>query len=539
MLTQFIFFFALFLMSNGTVIVPKSQSQSQPSVLGPVTQLNIVNKVISPDGFERSATIPGGMFPGPLIKANKGDDFRINVVNQLTDNSMPLETSVHWHGIDQHGSSWADGASFVTQCPIQPNNSFLHKFNALDQTGTYWYHSHFANQLCDGLRGPLIIYDPNDPLQHLYDVDDENTVITLADWYHIPSPILDEVFQAPVLPNSTLINGLGRYPGGPASPLSVINVQQGKRYRFRVIGLGCEPWFNFTIDGHSMTIIETDGTETVPVEVDSLQVFPAQRYSVIVTANQPVDNYWVRALSNLPASTGATFDGGQSSAILRYKGAPNQDPTTQQTPSILPFNEGALQPLINPGAPGVPEIGKADVNLNFVLGAVNGTFTMNNVSFVDPPTPVLLQILSGARQPFDLLPAGSVYELPPNKVIEISVPANAAAFGGPHPMHLHGHSFDVVRVAGNNTPNFVNPPRRDTVSTGNPGDNVTIRFTTDNNGPWFFHCHIDWHLHEGFAVVMAENPNGIVAQSGNIPDYWFDLCPANTSQTDTNLSTPN
>ena len=107
----------------------------------------------------------------------------------------------HWHGIFQNRSNWADGVSFITQCPIEPGQSFQYRFNAENQTGTYWYHSHHELQYCDGLRGPLIIYDPDDPHAHLYDVDDglsiiptirpacaadhtftENTIITLADW---------------------------------------------------------------------------------------------------------------------------------------------------------------------------------------------------------------------------------------------------------------------------------------------------------------------------------------------------------------------
>jgi iron transport multicopper oxidase len=63
-----------------------------------------------------------------------------------------------------------------------------------------------------------------------------------------------------------------------------------------------------------------------------------------------------------------------------------------------------------------------------------------------------------------------------------------------HPVHLHGHAFSVVRSAGNSSYNFVDPVVRDVVSIGSAGDNVTIRFFTDNPGPWFFHCHIDWHL---------------------------------------------
>ena len=100
----------------------------------------------------------------------------------------------------QKGTAWADGPAGVTQCPIAPGNSFLYQFQATDQAGTYWYHSHHGNwqkfvwgctysrrflesQYCDGLRGAMVVYDPNDPHASLYDIDNEETVITLADWW--------------------------------------------------------------------------------------------------------------------------------------------------------------------------------------------------------------------------------------------------------------------------------------------------------------------------------------------------------------------
>ncbi|KIK22215.1 laccase [Pisolithus microcarpus 441] len=494
--------------STAASVVGPVQRRSSANVLGPVTDLEITNKVIAPDGFPRTAVLAGGTFPGPLIAAQKGDQFRINVINQLYNTSMNTTTSVHWHGIFQHKSNWADGTAFVTQCPIQPNGSFLHSFVVHKQAGTFWYHSHLSAQYCDGLRGPLVIYDPHDPYAYMYDVDDESTVIVLSDWYHVLSP---QMYTGPFNPSSTLINGLGRYSNGPASPLAVVNVTQGKRYRFRLVGASCDPWFNFTIDGHPMTVIEADGNLVDPVVVDSIPVYAGQRYSVVVTANQTVGNYWIRALSNHPNQT---FEGGQSSAIFRYEGAPDQDPTSQHGPYVLPFDESALHPLINPGSPGIPEPGKADININLIPGLRGGQaqYTINNVSFVDPPLPVLLQILSGAIHPSQLLPNGSVYILPFNKTVEISMPATdlspGGALGGPHAVHLHGHSFDVVRVSGNGSYNYVNPVRRDTVSLGLQAnnDNVTFRFVTDNPGPWFFHCHNDWHLHNGFAVIMAEAP---------------------------------
>jgi iron transport multicopper oxidase len=72
----------------------------------------------------------------------------------------------------QSRTNWADGGAFVNQCPIATGNSFLYDFTATDQAGTFWYHSHLSTQYCDGLRGPMVIYDPNDPYADLYDVDD-------------------------------------------------------------------------------------------------------------------------------------------------------------------------------------------------------------------------------------------------------------------------------------------------------------------------------------------------------------------------------
>ncbi|KAF9461472.1 laccase [Collybia nuda] len=491
------------------------------AAIGPIANLHVVNKEISPDGFPRQGVLAGGTaktasFPGPLIKGIKRDNFRLNVINGLTNSSMRKSTSIHWHGLFQEGSSWADGPVGVTQCPIAPNHSFLYQFSVPKQAGTYWYHSHLATQYCDGLRGAFVIYDPHDPHAKLYEIDDESTVITLADWYHVVAP---DAGGAPT-PDSTLINGLGRYEDGPPSPLAIINVVRLKKYRFRLVSISCDPNFIFSIDGHIMTIIEADGINVKPLEVGSIQIFAGQRYSFVLVANQPVSNYWIRASPNIG---NAKFDNGTNSAILRYRGAAAVDPITKQTQSAKPLNETNLCPLSDLTVPGRPEPGGVDVplNLNITFDFMDGRFLINGASFVPPSLPVLLQILNGSRTPQELLPPGSVYTLPPNKVIEISIPGRDP--GSPHPFHLHGHTFDVIRSAGSSIYNYDNPVRRDVVSTGRMGDNVTIRFTTDNPGPWILHCHIDWHLEAGLAIVFAEDADTVAKQRP--PVAWRKLCP--------------
>ena len=238
--------------------------------------------------------------------------------------------------------------------------------------------------------------------------------------------------------DSTLINGLGRYSGGNGTdaPLSVISVTQGKRYRIRLVSISCDPNYTFSIDGHNMTVIEADGVNHQPVVVDSLTIFAGQRYSFVLTADQDIDNYWIRADPNV-GTTG--FDGGINSAILRYSGAADIDPTTNQTTSTLKLNETDLIPLSNLAAPGEATQGGVDVAINMDF-SFNGTnFFINNETFVPPTVPVLLQILSGARTSSELLPNGSVYSLPSNSSIEISFPVTSTnAPGSPHPFHLHG-----------------------------------------------------------------------------------------------------
>ncbi|KAG6872870.1 hypothetical protein C0995_005858 [Termitomyces sp. Mi166 len=413
-------------------IVTLSVATTVSAAIGLNTNLYIVNGDIAPDGFTRSAVLASGTptdatFPGALITAKKhsamtkGDHMRINVVNSLNDTTMLTSTS------------------------IETSSTPRKHLSSLVPTAT---------QYCDGLRGPIVVYDPGDPFRRLY---------------HTPAP------SAGLVPtfDTTLINGLGRTLNGDATPLAVINVIPGKRYRFR------------------LTIIEVDGVNHEPLTVDSLQIFAGQRYSVVVAANQPVGNYWIRAQPNIGV---VVFDGGLNSAILRYQGADIEDPETNSTLSN-PLVETNLHPLKQPGAPGGNRPADVSHLLDIQFQFDTFSFTINNASFTTPTMPVLLQIMSGAQSATDLLPSDSVYVLPRNKIIELTIPGGAVGA----------------------------PVRRDVVSTGLAGDNVTIRFKTDNSGPWFLHCHIDWHLEIGLAIVFAEDVPTIAKSKPS--RAWYELCP--------------
>ncbi|KXN82641.1 Laccase-1 [Leucoagaricus sp. SymC.cos] len=470
---------------------------------------------------EESASVINGIHPGPVIAVNKGDEMRVNVVNHLSDPTQFQGLSIHWHGILQKGTNPMDGTVGVTQCPIAPNNSFEYVFKA-DSPGTYWYHSHFGSQYCDGVRGALVVYDQNDPHKNLYDVDNESTIISLTEWYHMVSPKITGIPSA----SSTLINGQGRYPGGPKVDLAVVNVEKGKRYRFRVFDMSCEANYMFSIDGHNLTVIEADGDAVSPRTVNTVQLFAGQRYSVVLNANQPVANYWIRSKPNTGGDgLNATFDGGINSAILRYKGAPAADPKTAQPQTNL-LLEPDLHPLTNLAAPGNPTPDGADYVFNVTMDFDEDAFlfSMDGVSFTSPTVPVILQLLSGAKTAQDLLPKGGFLSVERNKTVQINFPSGL--IGGPHPFHLHGHTFNVVRSADSGKFNFKDPVQRDTLNVGDTsGDYASIRFRTDNPGPWILHCHIDFHLAQGLALVIAEAIDDVLPLNPAPSAAWNQLCP--------------
>lgn len=75
--------------------------------------------------------------------------------------------------------------------------------------------------------------------------------LNLSHRYHLPAPAAQAAALVPT-PDATLINGKGRYAGGPAAPLAVISVTRNRRYRFRLVSISCDPFYTFSIDGHVM-----------------------------------------------------------------------------------------------------------------------------------------------------------------------------------------------------------------------------------------------------------------------------------------------
>ncbi|GJJ10726.1 hypothetical protein Clacol_004953 [Clathrus columnatus] len=131
-------------------------------------------------------------------------------------------------------------------------------------------------------------------------------------------------------------------------------------------------------------------------------------------------------------------------------------------------------------------------------------WVINGTSYQPPSLPTLLNILTHTNATFGT--NENTFTLKPNATVEILFHHDIK-----HPFHLHGHVFDVIQSVDGGPPNYKNPPRRDTVTAGLTltGAPTRIRFRTDNPGPRFLHCHIDWDFEDGLAVVFAEDLSGI------------------------------
>ncbi|KAL5604004.1 uncharacterized protein BROUX77_004190 [Berkeleyomyces rouxiae] len=106
----------------------------------------------APDGFTRKQFLVNGIFPGPTLELNEGDQVRVDVHNK-----SPFNTTIHYHGIEMLNTPWSDGVPGVSQRHIHPGQSFTYAFNAT-QYGSYWYHSHTMGQIDDGLYGAIVIH---------------------------------------------------------------------------------------------------------------------------------------------------------------------------------------------------------------------------------------------------------------------------------------------------------------------------------------------------------------------------------------------
>ncbi len=279
-----------------------------PVVSGTEIALSIGKVAVRVDGKVSRAIGINGTVPGPLVRLKQGQNVRLSVTNTLDEDS-----SIHWHGLLVPFAM--DGVPGVSFPGIAARSTFNYEFPVV-QSGTYWYHSHSAYQEEDGVYGPIVI-DPDgaDPIaserEHVLVLSDHSPMsgatiykklkqmgggyfnmqrLTLSgqlagrdltaaerrDWAKMrmdPADIADVTGST----YNYTVNGFGPYDNWTGL------FKAGERVRLRIINAAAQTNFNVRIPGLAMTIVQADGQNVRPVNVDEFQIGVAETFDVIVT----------------------------------------------------------------------------------------------------------------------------------------------------------------------------------------------------------------------------------------------------------------
>ncbi|MGW0227427.1 multicopper oxidase family protein [Actinopolymorpha singaporensis] len=408
----------------------------------------------------------GGRLPGKPIRVTAGEVVRARLSNQL-----PADTTVHWHGLSLRND--ADGVPGVTQKNVPTGKEFTYEFTAANP-GTYWFHPHTGPQLDRGLYAPLIVDDPNEPL----DYDDE-WIVVLDDWLDgvtgTPERVLAELRRgmgggmsgdsgymtmgatSPVLGGDAgdvryphfLVNG--RLPSAPAS----YRGKPGVRLRIRFVNASGDTAFRVALGGHRMTVTHTDGYAVNPVQTDALLLGMGERYDVLVTLGSGV----------FPLA--GVAEGKKASALAVVRTGAGSAPTTRTRPREL---DGHLVSY--------RELKPAD-DVRLANRAPDRTETLK---------------LTGSMMKYDWAFDGKPYDLShvtpvrAGERVRLNFVNTTTMW---HPIHLHGHTFALG-----------NGLRKDTAIVL-PRKTLTVDFDADNPGIWMVHCHNVYHAEAGMMTLLG------------------------------------
>ncbi|ORX69992.1 hypothetical protein DL89DRAFT_267228 [Linderina pennispora] len=394
----------------------------------------------------------------------------------------------------------------VTECGIAPGSTFTYEI-VLSQSGTYWIHGHTLEQSNEGLRTPLVVHDPNERYKY-----DGEFLFAVEEW---ATQTIDDSMAVMTAPNRAtlpvdqsmrlLVNGEN------GAKLKPMNFVPGKTYRIRLVAMMGMPLVDFFIDNHDIEVIEVDGVLTKPKKVNVVRLASGQRYSVLVRAKNATDtNYsyhFNMIQSYIPLKSGFRPMVGNGTVVYSDR-VPLDD-----SPVLVPDRSLYF-------------------NATFGFTAQNASFESFNLApFQTPLVPTILTAMTMGDMVLNPIVYGSqssAYVLKHLEVIEVLVWSQTFL---PHPIHLHGHKFQIVErglvadttgASRRQIPPGGQPISRDTVQVES-GEYVKLRFRADNPGVWLMHCHFPWHARAGMDMVFVEAPD-LMQKQLKIPDSVREQC---------------
>ncbi|MEQ1725851.1 MAG: copper resistance system multicopper oxidase [Sphingopyxis sp.] len=511
--------------------------------------LRVAHSPFSVGGRSGHAVTINGTLPAPLLRLREGQNVRIHV-----DNALDEDTSIHWHGLLVPFQM--DGVPGVSFPGIRPGTRFTYEFPVI-QSGTYWYHSHSGLQEPMGHYGPIII-DPAgaDPVAH-----DREHVIVLSDWSFLhPHIVMQRLKQEAGFFNRQRRTVLGRAGNDALSaedramfaqmrmdPTDIADVTgatytylvnghgsaenwtglfgRGERVRLRIINAASQTIFNFRIPGLGMNVVAADGQNVRSVEVDEFQIGNAETYDVIVTPQEE------RAYTIVAEAIDRS---GMVTATLAPRVGMRADVPPLRERPLLTMTDMGMGGMagMDHGAGGMSHDMRDTSRVSFPVGPgvdMIAPMPADRMDFPGIGLDTASHRVLNYRQLVALAPRKDARE--PSRRIEVHLTGNMERFmwsldgerlsENPepyrfardervrmtfindsmmtHPMHLHGHFFELVNGHG------LHQPSKHTVRVF-PGGTISVDFTADAPGDWVLHCHLLYHMHAGMMRVVTVRP---------------------------------
>ncbi|KAE9465352.1 hypothetical protein C3L33_02745, partial [Rhododendron williamsianum] len=353
----------------------------------------MIDMNIKPVSVDQPVITINGMFPGPLINATTNDNVHVNVFNDMDE---PLLLT--WNGIQQRLNSWQDGVS-GTNCPIMPGKNWTYVFQIKDQIGSFFYFPSINFHKAGGGFGPIRVNN-REVIKVPFSKPEAEFDLLIGDWYQrdfkdVRSKLNTTFWAYDGPPDGMLMNGRGPYKNPSTKAHESFTVTQGTTWSI-----------NFRIQNHQMVVVETEGSYTNKITIESLDVHVGQSYSVLVTADQNAADYYMVAS---PKMFNASDDDRTFKAIgvLHYDDSttpPNGPLPKGPDPFDMAFSVHQAKSIrwnltagaARPNPQGTFNVSNVKPSQTFILqgftAQINGAlrYTVNNVSYLTPATPLKL-----------------------------------------------------------------------------------------------------------------------------------------------------
>nr|GEY37985.1 laccase/diphenol oxidase family protein [Tanacetum cinerariifolium] len=438
-----------------------------------------------------------GQFPGPTLNVREEDTIWVKVHNNGRYN-----ITLHWHGVKQPRNPWSDGPEYITQCPIQPGDSFNYKLILSMEVGTIWWHAH-SDWTRATVHGAIIVHPKKAADLPFAPPDQEVPIIFSEGWREDVMEVFQEFVTSGGAPRESDAYTINGQPGDlyPCSSQGTfkLNVTYGKRYLLRMVNAVMNEILFFKIADHSLTVVANDGSYTKPLTTDYVVIAPSQTMDCLLEAKQVGGGrYYMATRAYQTGRIG--FDNTTATAVIQYDGGSNSS-TTPLFPLLPDYNNTTVAyeflGSLKGSEPHLFPINKYDTHIISTVSL--NTIPCQNNSCAGPNGTRLAGTICPA---FLLTPkrATIVRVIQYDLAIELVFQGTRMVAGLDHPMHLHGYSFYIVGCGFGNFDenrdplnyNLVDPPIRNTVMVP-VGGWAAIRFKAVNPGVWFLHCHLERH----------------------------------------------